>query len=56
MVNDYKPTHDPGTDTFQVQYLLAGSAVLGILFPYKYTPNEVSCKSMEFISETLEQR
>lgn len=42
MLNDYKPTHDPNLDTFRVQYLVAGSAVLGILFPYKYTPSEVS--------------
>lgn len=41
MLNDYKPTHDPNLDTFKVQYLIAGSAVLGILFPYKYTPSEV---------------
>ena len=42
MLNDYKPTHDPNLDTFRVQYLVAGSAVLGILFPYKYIPSEVS--------------
>lgn len=41
MLNDYKPTHDPNLDTFRVQYLIAGSAVLGILFPYKYQPAEV---------------
>ncbi|TIA55100.1 putative ER lumen protein retaining receptor [Aureobasidium pullulans] len=41
MLNDYKPTHDPNLDTFRVQYLVAGSAVLGILFPYKYTPSEM---------------
>lgn len=41
MLNDYKPTHDPNLDTFRVQYLVAGSAVLGILFPYKYQPAEV---------------
>jgi ER lumen protein retaining receptor len=37
MLNDYKPTHDPNQDTFKVEYLLAGSALLAILFPYKYT-------------------
>ncbi|KAF2155846.1 putative ER lumen protein retaining receptor [Myriangium duriaei CBS 260.36] len=41
MLNDYKPTHDPNLDTFKVQYLLAGSAVLAILLPYKYTFSEI---------------
>ena len=41
MLNDYKPTQDPNIDTFKVQYLLAGSAVLAVFLPYKYTPTEV---------------
>ena len=41
MLNDYKPTHDPNLDTFKVSYLLGGSAVLAILFPYEYTPSEM---------------
>ena len=41
MLNDYKPTQDPNIDTFKVEYLLGGSAVLGILFPYKYEIIEV---------------
>ena len=41
MLNDYKPTHDPNVDTFKVQYLLAASAALGLLLPYKYTPTEM---------------
>lgn len=41
MLNDYKPTHDPNLDTFKVQYLVGASAVLAILFPYKYTFSEV---------------
>ncbi|KAK5163604.1 endoplasmic reticulum retention protein [Saxophila tyrrhenica] len=41
MLNDYKPTHDPNQDTFKVQYLVGGAAVLAILFPYRYTPPEV---------------
>lgn len=41
MLNDYKPTHDPNVDTFKVQYLLGGSAVLAILFPYRYEVTEV---------------
>lgn len=42
MLNDYKPTHDPNLDTFKVQYLLGGSAVLAILVPYRYEFTEVS--------------
>lgn len=41
MLNDYKPTHDPGVDTFKVEYLLGGSAVLAVLLPYEYTFTEV---------------
>lgn len=41
MLNDFKPTHDPNNDTFKVQYLLAFSGVMAILFPYKYTLTEV---------------
>ncbi|KAF2161506.1 hypothetical protein M409DRAFT_28233 [Zasmidium cellare ATCC 36951] len=41
MLNDYKPTHDPNQDTFKVEYLVGGAAVLGILFPVKYTPAEM---------------
>ncbi|KAI9883619.1 MAG: mitochondral 37S ribosomal protein S27 [Watsoniomyces obsoletus] len=41
MLNEYRPTHDPNLDTFKVQYLLAGSAVLAILFPKAYTPWEI---------------
>ena len=42
MLNDYKPTHDPNLDTFKVEYLLGGSAVLAVLFPMKYTLYEIS--------------
>ena len=41
MLNDFKPTHDPNQDTFKVQYLLAFSAAMAILFPYKYTFTEL---------------
>jgi hypothetical protein len=41
MLNDYKPTHDPNIDTFKVQYLLGGSAVLAILRPSEYSFVEV---------------
>ena len=41
MTNAYKPTNDPNVDTFKVQYLFAGAAVLAIVFPYKYTLSEI---------------
>ncbi|KAL7810710.1 ER lumen protein retention receptor [Trichoderma aethiopicum] len=41
MTNAYKPTNAATLDTFRVQYLLAGAAVLAILFPVKYTPSEI---------------
>jgi len=41
MTTAYKPTHDPNLDTFRVQYLLGGSLVLAVLFPYAYTPAEI---------------
>ncbi|KAH6999646.1 ER lumen protein retaining receptor-domain-containing protein [Ilyonectria destructans] len=41
MTNAYKPTNDPNVDTFRVQYLLMGAALLAIVFPYKYTIKEV---------------
>lgn len=41
MVSEYKPTHDPNIDTFKVQYLLGGSLVLAVLFPYEYSFSEV---------------
>lgn len=41
MMNDFKPTHDPNIDTFKVQYLIGGSAILAVLFPYKWIPSEV---------------
>lgn len=44
MLNDYKPTHDPNIDTFKVEYLLGGAAVLAIVFPNRfiYSPSEVN--------------
>ncbi|KAI0194805.1 putative HDEL sequence binding protein [Xylaria flabelliformis] len=41
MTTKYKPTHDPNLDTFRVQYLLGGAAVLAVLIPYKYTLSEI---------------
>lgn len=41
MLNDYKPTHDPNIDTFKVEYLIGGSLVLAVLFPYRYEFTEV---------------
>lgn len=44
MLNDYKPTHDPNIDTFKVEYLIGGSLILAVLFPYRYEFAEVSAK------------
>ncbi|KAL3459880.1 ER lumen protein retaining receptor-domain-containing protein [Aspergillus heterothallicus] len=41
MLTEYRPTHDPNTDTFKVQYLLASSAVLAIVFPHDYSVSEI---------------
>lgn len=41
MTTAYKPTNDPNLDTFRVQYLLGGAAVLAILLPYKYNLWEI---------------
>ena len=41
MLVDYKPTHDPNQDTFKVEYLLGGAAVLGIVLPPSYIVTEV---------------
>ncbi|KAL3483729.1 ER lumen protein retaining receptor [Aspergillus germanicus] len=41
MLNDYRPTHDPNTDTFKVQYLLASSAILALVFPHDYSISEI---------------
>ncbi|KAL7943703.1 ER lumen protein retaining receptor [Trichoderma barbatum] len=41
MTNAYRPTNDVNVDTFRVQYLLGGAAVLAVLFPYYYTPAEI---------------
>lgn len=41
MLNAYKPTNDPNVDTFRVQYLLGGSFVLAIVWPYEYTIKEM---------------
>ncbi|KAF2858896.1 putative ER lumen protein retaining receptor [Piedraia hortae CBS 480.64] len=41
MLADYKPTHDPNQDTFRVEFLLAGAAVLGVALPPKYMITEM---------------
>ncbi|KAI0131334.1 ER lumen protein retaining receptor [Daldinia grandis] len=41
MTTKYRPTIDPSQDTFRIQYLLGGAAVLAILLPYKYTFSEI---------------
>lgn len=42
MTTTFKPTHDPNLDTFRVQYLFGGAALLAIIWPFKYTPFEIS--------------
>jgi len=37
----YRPTHDPSIDTFRVEYLVAPSAVLALIFNYSFTFTEV---------------
>lgn len=41
MTTSYKPTNDPNLDTFRVEYLLGGAAVLAVIIPYKYTVSEI---------------
>lgn len=41
MKNEYRPTHDPKIDTFMTRYLLAGAALLAVIFPYRYTISEL---------------
>lgn len=37
----YQATNDAELDTFRVEYLLVGSAILGVLSAYAYTVLEV---------------
>ncbi|KAK5135733.1 hypothetical protein LTR08_004719 [Meristemomyces frigidus] len=41
MLVDFKPTHDPGQDTFKVEYLLGGALVLGVVLPPRYQFTEM---------------
>ena len=41
MTTELKATQDPTIDTFKIEYLLGGSAVIAILFPYEYKMSEV---------------
>lgn len=40
----YKATYDAGLDTFRIEYLLVGSAILGLASTYVYTVIEVNIK------------
>lgn len=42
MSSRYRPTHDPNLDTFRVQYLLIGSLLLALIYPYYYTFSEIA--------------
>ncbi|RXW12370.1 hypothetical protein EST38_g13484 [Candolleomyces aberdarensis] len=37
----YRPTHDPSIDTFKVEYLVAPSLILGLIFNYNFSVTEV---------------
>ncbi|KAH8550487.1 ER lumen protein retaining receptor-domain-containing protein [Umbelopsis sp. PMI_123] len=37
----FKATYDPDLDTFRIEYLLGGAAILSLLFPYTYEVLEV---------------
>jgi ER lumen protein retaining receptor len=41
MTTAYKPTHDPNLDTFRVQYLLLGSLICALIYPYQYSFTEI---------------
>lgn len=40
----YHATYDAGLDTFRIEYLLVGSAILGVISTYIYTVVEVNKK------------
>lgn len=40
----YQATYDAGLDTFRIEYLLVGSAIMGIISAYIYTVVEVKKK------------
>ena len=52
MLNEYKPTQDPNLDTFKVEYLLGGAAVLAIVFPREYSIMEVRTLILFWTLET----
>lgn len=37
----YKPTHNPNIDTFKVEYLLGGAAVMSLIFNLEYSVSEI---------------
>lgn len=41
MTTSYRPTQSAPLDTFRVQYLLMGAAVMALLFPFEYKPIEI---------------
>jgi len=36
-----RPTHDPSIDTFKIEYILAPSLILGLIFNYRYNFTEI---------------
>ncbi|KTW28109.1 hypothetical protein T552_01970 [Pneumocystis carinii B80] len=41
MKGPFKPTNDPNIDTFKIQYLIGGAAILAVIFPNRYTFLEI---------------
>ena len=37
----FKATYDASLDTFRIEYLLGGAAILAFVFPYEYSVLEV---------------
>jgi len=37
----YRPTHDPSIDTFKIEYILAPTLILSLIFNYKFSFSEV---------------
>lgn len=43
----YKATYDANLDTFRIEYLLGGSAVMALVLPYEYSVVEVSVYTLQ---------
>lgn len=43
----YKATYDANLDTFRIEYLLGGSAVMALVLPYEYSVVEVGIHTLQ---------